>query len=233
MFNPPDIIEAVATIYLAQQEKYPSLKIRTISTAYTDTVKFIFSSAVLNRYSAPPPRANKAVTVDETAINLAMSVITNFDEFTYKQLPLILQQFVWFCSDSSNLPASKNFIVVSLNTYSYDEVLNILRKSGHTVDVVTNEATAYNLCPMCGINKLPKSGDVCSECYSKLLSVLNFRTESFKLYGIAMHNFTTQVRNFRIDVVDKLFAFTAVATTTEQYQPNLPFEEYRNDTAIV
>lgn len=233
-FTEYDITAAVGTILLAAKQNYKGITVSVIANDYTDMVKFILSSALLSRYKAPQPKVTvltQTTEISDENINLAVSLIGNFDEEQYKKLPLVLQHFVYFSSNVNALPVGATTIITHWLTYPGYEVIDILLNNGATVGPKQSKVKDSLTCPMCG-SRTANEG-ICSVCYDKLLSTINFRVEDFKLYGSSLRDFRTQVKNYDVQVIDKLFTFTRTSHTESMYEPMLPFEEYQNNTAIL
>lgn len=230
-FTPESVSSAVSTLLIANAERYLDTRLKVIKDNYTPVLKFIVSSAVTNRFSPWSPRVNSNTSNDSEAITKALALICKFNENEYKKQSLVLQHFVWFAASHHNLPVTRPSTLVGLGVFDKEELVEILLDAGCELSASIPKVSKPK-CPMCGVNHTDDS-DVCSDCYQKLLSTINFRVEDFKLYGTALENFSTQVKNFRVDVIDKLFTFTRTPYTESFYEPMLPFEEYQNDLAIV
>lgn len=234
--NAQTVVDAVAELLMVNSEKYPSYKLAHIKKHYTDTVKFIISSALLERYTAPRPKANSNTTIDDDNIREAIQLIGQFDANRYKKLPLILQQFIWLAGSVDNLPISRLVIVSSLNTLDHMDVISIIIHFGGSMHA-PNIPSECNMCggPYVVHNNPMVSEDsyICQMCIDKLLSTINFRSEDFILYGSSKNDFSIKVLNYTVKVVDKLFIFTKEPTSVYSYQPSLPFEEYQNNIALV
>ena len=234
-FKLQDITELVHKIIKVQKSKSLAFKRASYIQYKSPLQDFVLSSALLNRYNVLRTYNNTNHTITQDHINNALHCIRKFDIIQYKGLPLVLQYFVMFCGALQSHGIKNTDVVHLVNKlYSRTDIAMLLgRQLNITAELHDYIVDSTIKCAKCG-QRLPLNEDeLCEECVQKLHNTIEYRRESFYLYGTCYRNFSTSIKDFNITATDLRFNFELTSSTNEIFEPCLPFVEYQDNVSIL
>jgi hypothetical protein len=226
-----DVFEAI------RLEKKPILKMKVIDDAIVD--KSISGDLVLllsiyyhGLLQCPKPKWKNSSTYSKgqcKTVLLQMLTGDSIDTKEFHELPLKIQLVLYYSSKCSDIGLNNSQLMSKievLNKYNIVELLGI-------TDAIRDEIpyTVSIVCPKCGAKS--DTDKVCHTCMEDIILATEYNIESFEVYGTSLKDFNARFMDWHLEVTNGLFKFTKLTESIQQYEPQLPFEEYRKTLQLI